>query len=81
MTHSIKFLKEAYKAGATHTDPDGRAIKYVNGARMIMLDGGWWIFAMEKKFNTPSDLAIDFSPLEDYYADKDLDIRVTGVGE
>lgn len=81
MTHSIKFLKEAYKAGATHTDSDGRAIKYVAGVRMIMLDGGAWVLALKPKFNTPSDLAIDFSPLEDYYADKDLDIRVTGVSE
>lgn len=63
MTHSIAFLKQAYKYGATHTDPDGRAIKYVAGVRMIMLDGGVWVLALKPKFNTPCDLAIDFSLL------------------
>ena len=81
MTHSIEFLKEAYKSGATHTSHDGRAIKYVAGARMVMLDGGVWFFALEKKFNTPNDTAIDFTPLEDYYADKGFDILATGIAE
>lgn len=83
MTHSIEFLKKAREIGATHTRNEYEFYKILNDCVCCHDFGGWsqcfngcdieeWLMEITE---------IDFSPLDDYYADKALDILATGVSE
>lgn len=86
MTHTIDFLKKAREVGATHTDARGNLIKENHTSRSIELYlhylGKWTDVGDIFDITITSGLVkIDFTPLDDYHADKELDINATGFSE
>lgn len=74
---TIEQLKKAREIGATHWDFNYRQFR--KDGYIYSNDCVWRIGVCKRYFADYSDIIeIDFTPLDEYYADKDADIRATG---
>lgn len=83
MSLTIEQLKFAHKIGATHiyTEESPSANAFYRKDKHAYIDGRWdggWASVGYMRDNDMDFARIDFSPLIDHYADKELDIVAAG---
>lgn len=85
MNLTIEQLKFARKIGATHVDkdinPDISIDSFYRKDSYEYMDGEWYesLLGLSLLDDSPYFEKIEFTPLDDYYADKALDIAATGI--